>query len=252
MRHLSKIPARPLSQEVAQRIRDMIRKGLVRKGDRIIEKEFCQSLGISRTPLREALRILSAEGLIDLVPNKGAYVAQPSLREIKELFEVMSILEGTCARVVAEKMTESELAKIEKLHERLEKHYEEKDHEKYLSVNNDFHVLIQDLTANKILKGVIIGLRKKILLYRHWQLYHLDRFDQSIREHRQILEAFRKRDALFAEASMKRHLANQCEALLDLYAGARREEKEGRRQKETSDLKTIKKKGERPWKEQSK
>jgi DNA-binding GntR family transcriptional regulator len=221
MRHPSKIPARPLSQEVAQRIRDMIRKGLVRKGDRIIEKQFCQSLGISRTPLREALRILSSEGLIDLVPNKGAYVAQPSMREIRELFEVMSILEGTCARVVAEKMTESELEKIEKLHEKLEKHYEERDHEKYLKVNQRYHVLLQEMTGNKVLNDVVNGLRDKILLYRYRQLYQRDRFRASMNEHRALMEALRTRDPIAAESIMKKHLMNQCEALRALY------EKEG-------------------------
>ncbi|MEW6531989.1 MAG: GntR family transcriptional regulator [Thermodesulfobacteriota bacterium] len=252
MRHPSKIPARPLSQEVAQRIRDMIRKGLVKKGDRIIEKEFCQSMGISRTPLREALRILSSEGLIDLVPNKGAYVAQPSLREIRELFEVMSILEGTCARVVAEKMTDGDLAKIEKLHAQLEKHFEEKEPEKYLKVNQRYHILLQELTGNRVLNEVVNGLRDKILLYRYRQLYQPDRFQASMNEHRALMEAFRKKDPATAESIMKRHLMNQCEALRALYAGVRREQEEARRREDTSDLKTINRKGERRWKEQSK
>jgi DNA-binding GntR family transcriptional regulator len=140
-------------------------------------------------------------------------------------------------------MKETHFRKIESLHLELEWHYLKQDHEAYLSVNNDLHLLIQDLTGNRILKDVINGLRQKILLYRHRQLYHLDRFDQSIQEHRYILEAFRKGDASLAETCMKRHLANQCKALLELYVEAGNEEKSKPRRKEPIDLKTVKKKG---------
>jgi DNA-binding GntR family transcriptional regulator len=184
-------------------------------------------MGVSRTPVRESLRILQAEGLVELIPHKGSYVSQPPLDEIQDMFEVMGVLEGTCARLATQNMNEKDFKNIEALHLELEKHYGNRDHEAYLSTNSDLHVLIQDLTGNKILKDVINGLRRKILLYRHRQLYHLDRFDQSVQEHRYILEAFRKRDAFLAETCMKRHLANQCKALLELYPGAKNEGNEG-------------------------
>lgn len=243
---MHRISAKSLHEEVAAQIRQMIRDGLFQRGQKIDETYLGESMGVSRTPVRESLRILQAEGLVDLIPHKGSFVSQPPLDEIRDMFEVMEILEGTCARLATQDLRQKDFKKIEALHRELEKHYQHRDHEAYLSVNNDFHMLIQDLTGNKILKEVINGLRQKILLYRHRQLYHLDRFDQSIREHRQILEAFRKRDSLLAETSMKQHLANQCKALLELSDGARKEGEEGRRQKETFDLKTVKKKGERP------
>lgn len=214
---MSKIPVRTLHQQVADRIREMIRKGVLNKGQKIAEAEMCRELGISRTPLREALHVLSSEGLIDLTPNKGAYIAQPSMNDIREMFEVMSILEGVCARVATEKMKPNDFKKIKKLHSKLEKHYQKKDHEKYLSVNQELHMLIQQLTGNKILNEVINGLRQKILLYRYRQLYQPDRFDQSIQEHRELLKAFEEKDAAAAENAMKRHLMNQCEALVVLY-----------------------------------
>lgn len=240
---MHRISAKSLHEEVAAQIRQMIRDGLLQRGQKIDETYLGESMGVSRTPVRESLRILQAEGLVELIPHKGSYVSRPHLDEIRDMFEVMGVLEGTCARLATQKMGQKDFNKIEALHRELERHFRERDHEAYLSVNNDLHLLIQDLTGNRILKDVINGLRRKILLYRHRQLYHLDRFDQSMQEHRSILEAFRNRDAYLAENCMKRHLANQCKALLELYPHATDEEKEGGRRKKRFDLKTVTKKG---------
>jgi DNA-binding GntR family transcriptional regulator len=196
----------------------MIRNGILVKGQKINEKHLCESMGVSRTPVRESLRMLSSEGLIDLIPHKGAYVSQPPIKEMSDMFEVMSVLEGTCARLATKKITEKSFRKIEALHQKLEKHYRIRDHKAYLDNNNTYHVFIQELSGNKVLNNVINGLRQKILLYRHRQLYQPERFEQSIQEHRDLLEAFRKRDAALAERLMKRHLNKQCEALVGLYA----------------------------------
>ena len=214
---MHKIQAKILHREVANQIRKMIRNGVLVKGQKINEKHLCESMGVSRTPVRESLRMLSSEGLIDLIPNKGAYVSQPPIKEISDMFEVMSVLEGTCARLATKRMTEKKFRKIEALHQKLEKHYRNRDHEAYLDNNNIYHELIQELSGNKVINDVINGLRQKILLYRHRQLYQPERFDQSIQEHRDLLEAFRKRDAAFAERLMKRHLIKQCEVLVGLY-----------------------------------
>jgi DNA-binding GntR family transcriptional regulator len=214
---MSRIQIKSLHQEVTQRIREMIRTGVLRKGDRISEKELCRTMGISRTPLREALRMLSSEGLIDLIPHRGAYVAQPSMLDIREMFEVMAILEGTCARVAVERMTDNDLRKLENLHRKLEKFFEDKDHEKYMEVNHKLHSLLQEMTGNKVLNDLINSLRQKILLYRYRQIYQPDRFEASIREHRGLLDAFRRKDPVAAENLMKQHLVNQCESLKNLY-----------------------------------
>jgi DNA-binding GntR family transcriptional regulator len=220
---MQKIRAKTLHQEVAEQIREMIRKGTLVRGQKIDEKVLCEAMGVSRTPVRESLRILHSEGLIDLIPHKGAYVSQPRIEEIKDMFEVMSVLEGMCARVATQKMKEKDFRKIEALHKKLEWHYQNRNHEAYLDVNNDLHVCIQQLAGNKALLEVINALRGKISLYRHRQLYHKDRFDRSMQEHRDVLEAFRKRNSDVAESIMKNHLIKQCEALMDLYT-----EKEGK------------------------
>ena len=214
---MQKIEAKTLHQEVTSRLREMIRAGELSRGQKIDEKHLSELMGVSRTPVREALRILHSTGLVDLIPHKGAYVTQPSIEEIQDLFEVMSVLEGTCARLAASRMTKEDLGKIEVLHRSLEKHFRNKDHEAYLETNHHLHVMIQELSGNKVLDDVLNGLRQKVLLYRHRQLYYKDRFEKSMQEHRTILEALQEGNPSQADEAMKKHLTRQCEALVDLY-----------------------------------
>jgi len=215
---MRKIQAKTLHQEIVAQIQKMIRKGILVRGQKIDEKSLCESMGVSRTPVREALRLLKSEGLIELIPHKGAFVSQPCIEEINDMFEVMSVLEGTCARLATSHMNDKDLQKIEALHKELEIHYQRRDYVAYLKRNNVFHVFIQELAGNRVLNDVINGLRQKILLYRQRQLYQPERFDQSIQEHRNLMEAFRKRDPDSAESLMKHHLLMQCKALVGLYA----------------------------------
>ena len=215
---MHKIRTKTLHQEIVAQIQEMIHKGILVKGQKIDEKRLCESMGVSRTPVREALRLLKSEGLIDLIPHKGAYVSQPCIEEINDMFEVMSVLEGTCARLAATNMKEKDFKRIESLHEELDEHYRNRDYEAYLKRNYVFHVFVQELAGNKVLNDVINGLRQKIQLYRQKQLYQPERFEQSIQEHRDLLEAFRKKDPSSAESLMKHHLLMQCKALVGLYA----------------------------------
>jgi DNA-binding GntR family transcriptional regulator len=109
------------------------------------------------------------------------------------------------------------MAKIERLHRKLETHYAEGDREKYIAVNNVFHALVQELAGNRVLDEVVANLREKVALYRHKQIYEDRRFDESICEHREILDALHRRDSNAAEKRMKRHLDRQCRALINLY-----------------------------------
>ena len=215
---MDKIRTTTLHQEIVSRIRKMIQKGTLVPGQKVNEKSLCESMGVSRTPVREALRQLTSEGLIRLIPHKGAFVSQPPIEEIRDLFEVMSVLEGTCARLAATHIKDKDLLTIEALHSELEDHYQNRDHKAYLETNHRFHVFIQELTGNRVLNDVINGLRQKVLLYRQRQLYQPERFDQSIQEHRNLLGAFRTRDPESAESLMKHHLLMQCKALMELYA----------------------------------
>ncbi len=217
---MTEIRVQTLAEEIAKRIREMIHNGNLKRGERLVEKSLCQAMGVSRTPLREALRVLSSEGLIELIPNKGARVAQPSLEEIRDMFWVMSILEGRCARECAERISDGGMKKLDNLYRRLVKHSQEKNHQKYMSVNHRYHTLVQELAGSKVLSAVIDGLRQKILLFRYRQIYLPNRLETSMREHSDLHEAFRNKDPEEAERRMTEHLISQWEALERVYSEA--------------------------------
>jgi len=217
---VTKIIVNSIAHEVTHQVREMIRTGAIEEGSRISEKQLGEAMGVSRTPVREALRVLAAEGLIELVPRKGAFVTKPRFEDVRDMFEVMSLLEGLCARVAAEKMSASALAQLEALHQELEEHYQRRDREAYLQCNHRYHTYVQKIAGNRILSEVLDSMRQKFLLYRFRQLSQPERFDQSIQEHRALLEAFRQRDSEQAQRLMRHHLMQQCEALVSLYETA--------------------------------
>jgi DNA-binding GntR family transcriptional regulator len=207
------IKKKTLHEEIVETLRDMIMTGELKEGQKINENELCVSMGISKTPLREALRVLSAEKIIKLVPNKGSYVSKPTVKEIKEMFDVMSVLEGICARTATEKMTDSDYIRLEQFHEKLEENFQRRDQKNYIKFNNLYHTFLQKLAGNETCNQIINGLRQKILLYRFKSLNLPGRFEQSIQEHRQLLKIFRDRDPEKAEILIKTHLKNQSDAV---------------------------------------
>ncbi len=129
------------------------------------------------------------------------------------MFDVMSVLEGVCARTAAEKMSNIDYEKLKEIHLQLEENFRLKDQKQYIRFNNEYHSFVQELAGNKTLNQIVNGLRQKILLYRFKSLNLSGRFEQSIQEHRDLLGAFRKRDAEKAELLMKSHMKKQSEAL---------------------------------------
>ncbi len=206
-----------LVEQVSNQMREAIKSGKLKPGDRLIETDIANSMQIGRNAVREAIRYLEKEGLVTTTPFKGAHVTIPNIDEIDQMFEVMSGLEGMCARLAAQKMTNRDLKKIESLHAKLEKHYAKKDPKAYLETNWIFHEFIQELSKNRVLNEVANGLRQKILLYRQRQLYQPNRFEASMQEHREILTAFRKKNPGLAEKVMKNHLLRQGQALVKTY-----------------------------------
>jgi DNA-binding GntR family transcriptional regulator len=210
---LKVIEKKTLHEEIANNLKELIMSGELQEGDKIKEDELCSSMGISKTPLREALRVLSVEGLIKLVPNRGSFVSTPTFEEIREMFDVMSVLEGICARAAVKKMSAKDLATLEKLHDKLEKNFKRRAQREYIRINNQFHAFVQELAGNRTLNQIVNGLRQKILLYRYQSLNLPERFEQSIQEHRDLIKAFRKKDSKKVETLMRRHLKKQCDAL---------------------------------------
>lgn len=202
-----------LYEQVAERLRKRIYNRDLLPGQAIDEKELCEQFGISRTPLREALKVLHGESLVELVPRRGCFVKALDLDELRELFPVMSVLEGLCAREAVLHSTAEELQKLETLHAQLEEHAAHEDIDAYYEVNFQIHQLIQEMSRNRWLQRVTTDLRKILRLARHMQLTIDGRLQQSLQEHRKIMEAFRKKDAEAVEETMKMHLIAQLETL---------------------------------------
>lgn len=207
-----------LSEKTADKIRELIHKSVLESGEKLSEIHLCEQLGVSRTPLREALRALSAEGLVEIHPNRGAFVAEISIEELRHTFEVMSILEGSCARLAAERLTNADLNELEQLHEKLEEHYRNNAPHEYVKHNQEYHQFIQEKTGNPVLSRIVSDLRGRILLHRFRQIHRPGRLDGSMDEHRGLMEAFRAREGERAEKLMKLHLEKQCNALVTYYA----------------------------------
>lgn len=207
------IQRKALYQQVAERLRKRIYDHELRPGDAIDEKELCSAFGISRTPLREALKVLHTEGLVELIPNRGCFVKLLDLEELHELFPVMAVLEGLCAREAVERCSADDLARLEGLHACLEAHAANRDIDRYYEANFEFHQALQELSRNRWLQRVASDLRKILRLARHTQLTARGRLEQSLQEHRKIMDAFRRRDPEAVEQTMKEHLYAQMRVL---------------------------------------
>lgn len=211
-----RIEQKGLYQEVADRLRDMIQKGELEPGQWVDEVSLTASLGISRTPLREALKVLVAEGLLYMKPRHGCFVNELSAQDLEEIFPLMAMLEGRCAYEAATKASDDDLARLEPLHADLRRFAMQGDVNQYYTANVRIHTAIQDLAANRWLSDLINNLRQVLGLFRHRSLKHPGRIDQSYNEHAAIFEAIKARDPAQAEAVTRTHLLNQLEALRKL------------------------------------
>ena len=210
-----RILSQALYMQVADRLRDQIYQHELIPGDPIDEMALCERFGISRTPLREALKVLNSEGLIELIPRRGSFVRSMEIEELNELFPVMAVLEGLCAREAVENCTAQDLQQLEKMHEKLENYVKERNIDAYYEQNFVFHQAVQDLSANKWLQRVIGDLRKVLRLARHMQLTIPGRLEESLEEHRQIMQAFSKHDSDMADQNMQKHLKQQWNSLVE-------------------------------------
>jgi DNA-binding GntR family transcriptional regulator len=199
--------------EVTERLRSMIAGGLLEPGAWIDEQKLAEELGVSRTPFREALRILASEGLLRIEPRRGCYVTELTESDLDEIFPLMALLEGRCAYEAANRITDQQIGELEKLHQRLEKHAKAKEIDQYYATNRDIHVAIQNLASNEWLTRMVQDLRRILNLSRHRSLHLNGRIGQSCAEHLAIFAALKARDGAGAEIAMKNHIMRQREAL---------------------------------------
>ncbi|MDX1268045.1 MAG: GntR family transcriptional regulator [Oceanisphaera sp.] len=197
---------RSLHEEVADCVRTMIIEGELKEGQRIHEPELCQQLDISRTPLREALKVLHSEGLVTIEPNRGAWVATITPEEIREHFEIISSLERRAAELTAVRASESELARLSKLQDKLERHYQAQERNEYFETNQQIHRLIIELAGNDTLTQLHHQLMNRVSRGRYLAIGMQHRWEESVEEHRALLDALHARNAELAGRILAEHV----------------------------------------------
>ena len=201
---------------VADGLRARIFDGELAPGSFIDEAALCADLAISRTPLREALKVLAAEGLVRHEPRRGSFVSQVTEQDLDEIFPVIALLEGRCALETTRHATDADIAVLGTLHTRLQEHACAKQIADYYAVNFQIHEAIILLANNRWLAQVIADLHKILKLARLQQLYVPGRLEQSLSEHLAVFAAIKARDGEAADAAMRTHLLRQREALREL------------------------------------
>ncbi len=197
---------RPLYEEVAERLRTSIFSHEFAPGSWIAEQAIAKEYGISRTPMREAIKILAAEGLITMKMRRGAYVTEVSKSDLNQIFTVLALLEGQACRETALKASEGQLEALDSIHMKLERAAADRDLEQFFAINQSFHDKLQEISNNPWMKRVIDDLRKVLKLQRRDSLSKRGRMESSLLEHRKILSALLARDADLSEKLMKEHL----------------------------------------------
>lgn len=210
---MPRIARKILYQEVADQIRDMIRSGELAPGDWVDEASLTSVLGISRTPLREALKVLVAEGLLRIESRRGCFVNELAAQDLESIFPLMALLEGRCAYEAALKAQASDWVALAPLHAELQHFAQAGDIDAYYRANAKIHVAVQALAANPWLSGVLDNLRSVLGLSRHHSLAWPGRVSESCAEHLAIFAALQARDAQRAESLTREHLMRQLEAL---------------------------------------
>jgi DNA-binding GntR family transcriptional regulator len=210
-----RVPRTGLHEQAANRLRTLIVRGDLAPGEPLLEVGLSQALGISRTPLREALKQLAAEGLVELRLNRGAVVAPLRLEELAELFEAVSGIERCAAELAAVRMTPQDIDRLETLQARIERHHDRGELRDYFEVNQQIHSTIVSFARNGVLKASHDALLARAERARFFALAADGRWDESVREHRQVLGALKARDAAQAGQLLGQHVRRTGDAVAE-------------------------------------
>ena len=201
---------RALYEEVAELLRQRIFQRELEPGSWIDELKLAEEYGISRTPLREALKVLAAEGLVTMKVRRGAYVTEVSEKDLADVYHLLSLLESDAAGVVAERASDAQRAELQALHAELEAALPDRD--RFFAVNEQFHMRVLEMADNRWRQQMVADLRKVMKLNRHNSLFKTGRIDESLAEHRAVMAALIARDASLTRQRMQEHFRNGLEA----------------------------------------
>ena len=206
----AKLSPRALYQDVAERLRQQIFARQLEPGSWIDELKLCAEYGISRTPMREALKVLAVEGLVTMKVRRGAYVTEMSGEDVAQVYHLLALLESDAAAEVARRATDAQRTELAALHERLEKQVRQRD--AFFATNEQFHLKLLDIAGNRWRTQIVADLRKVMKLNRHHSLFKQGRLADSLAEHRALMAAIAARDATRARRLMSAHFDSGLEA----------------------------------------
>ncbi len=195
-----------LYEQVADRLRQQILARELEPGAWIDELKLCGELGISRTPLREALKVLAGEGLVTMKLRRGAYVTEMSERDVREAYQLLALLESDAAAEIASRATDAELAELGALHRSLEEALPDRD--AFFAANERFHLRVLEIDGNRWRLQIVGDLRRLMKLNRHHSLFREGRLEESLEEHRAIVRALLSRDATACRQLVAAHFCN--------------------------------------------
>ncbi len=213
------IARRALHDEVVRRLRDLIVEGELAPGTRVPERELCARFGISRTPLREALKVLATEGLVDLQHHRGAVVATLTSEAVDDMFQVMGALEALAGDSACRRASAADIAEIEALHREMLAQYASRNLSEYFRLNQQIHERLIEATANPVLSSIYRSLSVRIRRARYMANLSRPRWDQAVAEHEQILEALRARDGARLSRLLREHLLHKAEVVKTVLLG---------------------------------
>ncbi len=212
------IVRRSLHDELVERLQALIVEGDLVAGEKVPEKELCAQFGVSRTPMREALKVLASDGLVSLTPNRGAWVTQITLSDLEEVFPVMGALEALSGEMACARISDREIARIRKLHDTMVEHYRNRDLPAYFRRNQEIHEAILKAADNAVLSTQYRTLTTRVRRARYMANMSEARWAKAVEEHEEIIAALEARNGPELAAILKRHLANKFDTVRDWLA----------------------------------
>jgi len=213
------VDRRVLHEAAAERLRELIIEGVLAPGAHLNERLLCAQLGVSRTPLREALRTLAGEGIVELLPNRGAVVATLGRADVEHAFELMGALEALNGELAARRATDAEIAEVRALHFEMLAAHTRRDLPAYYRLNREVHLRLADCARNPLLHETWQRLNRRLQALRFRSNLNRDKWDAAVDEHGQMVEALAARDGDRLAALLRRHLANKRAIVLAQLAG---------------------------------
>ena len=204
----------PLREAVCEALRDAIRKGVLEPGERLMEVQVAEELGISRTPVREAIRKLEQEGYVIMMPRRGTYVADVSESDVKEIFEIRSALEALATGLAARRIEQEELETLQSLLFEIEGYIKQKDIEKIVETDIKFHGLLYQVSRNERLVNIISNLKEQLARFRTLSMSYPGRLYETLEEHSEMVEAIANGDVSAARDAAEHHMERAEKTLL--------------------------------------